>query len=63
MPRNGVGSIRKKTMDKRTPEQFLAEEEIPIEERMYLNFLTLIHENPHLFGDRDQRCDLCEKDK
>ncbi len=50
-------------MEKRTPEQFLAEEGIPIEERMYLDFLTLIHENPHLFGDRDQRCDLCEKDK
>ena len=50
-------------MDKRTPEQFLTEEEMPIEERMYSDMSTFLHENPNFGGNNQRNYNLSEKYK
>ena len=50
-------------MENRTPEQFLTEEGMPIEEKMYFEMSAFLHESPY-FGENNQRNnDLSEKYK
>ena len=50
-------------MDKRTPEQFLTEEGMPIEEKMYFEMSAFLYESPYFGGNNQRNDDLPEKYK
>ena len=50
-------------MEKRTPEQFLAEEGMKIEEKMYFEMSAFLHESPYFGGNIERNNDLSEKYK